>query len=118
MSSTATQGGTPTLLGGEPLISLSKAAKQFPGHRENGHLNASTILRWIILGCLSIGGRRIKLEAVRLGSRWVTSNEAIARFTAALNDVAGDTDVIPIPPPRGAQAATAELDARLGIKRQ
>lgn len=38
----------------------------------------STVIRWMQIGC---GG--IRLDAVRVGSQWVTSRQAIHRFILA-----------------------------------
>lgn len=45
----------------------------------------STLHRW-----RSPGVRGIRLEAVRMGSRWYTSEGAISRFNAALNQPEND----------------------------
>jgi hypothetical protein len=44
----------------------------------------STILRWIMHGAKAPDGTRVRLEAVRLGGRWLTSREALQRFVQAL----------------------------------
>lgn len=74
---------TPDLLN-ETLISLAAAGRRLPGHRDNRSTNPSTIWRWVRTGALAADGRRVRLEAVRLGSRWLTSVEALARFAEAL----------------------------------
>jgi hypothetical protein len=42
------------------------------------------MFRWAREGARGPGGQKVFLEAVRLGSRWLTSVEAIRRFAAAL----------------------------------
>jgi hypothetical protein len=71
-------------LNGEPLITLSKAARLLPGHRGGDELSPGTLGRWIMEGAPVPGGGRVKLEGVRLGHRWLTSAAALARFAAAL----------------------------------
>src|SRR5262249_10906450 len=50
--------------------------------RRTGRLNASTIWRWCRDGVLLPDGSRLRLEAVRLGGRWLTSEAAPARSAA------------------------------------
>lgn len=99
------------MLNEEPLISLSQAAARFPGHRGAERLHPATLTRWILKGVLAVDGRRVKLEAVRLGCRWLTSEPALQRFADALS----------VPPTAGAhprtptarQKASARADAEL-----
>lgn len=111
------------ILRGEQLISLTAAGKSLPGHRGNQHVNAATIWRWCHKGVRTTAGQVIKLEAVRVGWRWLTSREALSRFVTALT--AGSTADKPTPPAtipitspsaraRRAEAATNELDQLLG----
>ena len=72
-------------LNGEKLITLVEAARFYPGYRSNKTLNVSTVLRWILDGVKSRSGERIKLEAKRVGKRWLTSNEALNRLSEALS---------------------------------
>jgi hypothetical protein len=44
----------------------------------------STALRAITKGIKASSGNRVFLEALRIGGRWVTSREAVERFTARL----------------------------------
>ena len=48
-------------------------------------VSAGTIIRWCDRGVVIAGGKRIKLEAERIGARWRTSVEAVHRFKAACN---------------------------------
>jgi hypothetical protein len=61
-------------------LSLSQAARRFPPFRESKPVAPSTVFRWIASGVRLQDGRRIRLEAVRLGGRWLTSEQAIQRF--------------------------------------
>lgn len=63
----------------ETGLSLIQAAKLVPPTRQDKQVHVSTIVRWILHGV-----RGVRLEAVRVGGRWITSHEAIERFSAAL----------------------------------
>lgn len=63
----------------ETKLSLSQAAKLVPPTRQDKQVHVSTIVRWILRGV-----RGVRLEAVRVGGRWVTTHEALERFSAAL----------------------------------
>jgi hypothetical protein len=68
----------------ESILSLRDAAKLIPPARRGRPCSFQCILRWALEGAKAPSGERVKLEAVRLGSRWVTSREAIQRFAEAL----------------------------------
>lgn len=100
----------------EETFGLIEASKIFPRGRRGKRPHLSTLLRWITDGCRAPGGRRVRLEALRLGSKWVTSRQAIQRFAERLTP-SGDAP----PSPRSATTrsrasarAAAELD-RAGI---
>jgi hypothetical protein len=82
-------------------LSLSAAGRLFPAHRGPGSVAPSTIFRWVKTGSKTTDGRLIKLEAVRLGNRWLTSRSALNRFVGALTAA---VDPAPQPPPRSATA--------------
>jgi hypothetical protein len=67
-------------LASEQLLSLALAAKTVPPARSGKVTHLSTILRWIRQGAPGPDGKRVKLEAIRLGGRWMTSREALQRF--------------------------------------
>jgi hypothetical protein len=68
----------------ETPIPLSAAAKLIPPARSGKRTHLSTILRWILSGATAPDGSRVRLEAFRLGNRWMTSTSALQRFVAAL----------------------------------
>lgn len=68
----------------EEPISLTQAAEKFPGHRGANRLHPATLTRWILKGVRGTDGTVVKLEAVHLGGRWLTSEAALRRFAAAL----------------------------------
>ena len=79
-------------------LTLSAAGRMFPAHRGEGTINPSTIFRWVTKGSRTSDGRLVKLEAARVGGRWLTSKGAIARLIATLTDAATPTPP-PSPPP-------------------
>jgi hypothetical protein len=102
----------------EPPLSLASAAKLVPPARGGKRCHLSTLLRWILHGAKSPTGEVVRLEAVRLGGRWVTSREALQRFVERLTPSLGAESP---PAPRTARhrrrasdRAAAELDS-LGI---
>jgi hypothetical protein len=72
------------LLRGEKLISLAAAARLLPGHRGGNHVHPATLSRWIAKGTRTPDGRLVRLEAVRAGSRWLTTAEAVGRYIERL----------------------------------
>ena len=85
-------------------MSLSAAGRLFPGHRGGKCVDPSTVFRWVTKGLRTPARRVVKLEAVRVGGRWITSNGAVARFVAALTDDA--VPGAPAPKPTNSTAAT------------
>jgi hypothetical protein len=79
-------------------LSLSAAGRLFPGHRGGRSVDPSTVFRWVTKGTRTAGGQLVKLEAVRVGGRWLTSRGAVARFVSALT-AAADPDSAPATPP-------------------
>ncbi len=70
--------------------------KEFAAERG---IEFSTAWRWLLKGIRSPDGSIIRLEAVRLGGRWITSREAAKRFSDRLTQrISGE----PIPLPRSA----------------
>jgi hypothetical protein len=75
-------------------------------------------LRWITTGIPGPDGERVRLEGVRVGGRWLTSEEALARWAESLTPRL-DTDPAPAPRTpgqrrRGAEKAAKEL-TQIGI---
>src|SRR5262249_41088211 len=109
----------PVNIRSEQLLSLPQAARRFPPYRQDRPVSSSTVWRWISAGVKLPDGRRVRLDAVRLSGRWLTSVEAIERFVAAqtprLDEAAGT------PAPRNprqrcrASEAAAEQLEKLGI---
>jgi hypothetical protein len=102
----------------ESVLSLVEAARVTPPARGGKRCHVSTILRWVLTGARGPAGELVRLEAVRLGSRWLTSREALQRFSERLTPVLdGDRAPAPRTPTqrrRAAQRAERELE-RAGI---
>ncbi len=94
----------------EPRITLSQAASRYPGSRGAARLHPATITRWILIGIRAIDGRLVRLEAERLGCRWLTSEAALSRFAEALGTPAEDPLLSPAARNRAADAAGRELE--------
>jgi hypothetical protein len=67
----------------ETLVTLSQAARSLPPGRKGKPSHLATVQRWILHGV-----RGVRLEGVRLGGRWLTSREALARFAERLTAAA------------------------------
>jgi hypothetical protein len=68
----------------ESPIPLADAAKLVPPARSGKRTHLSTLLRWVLTGAKAPDGQLVKLEAVRLGGRWMTSRGALQRFAERL----------------------------------
>jgi hypothetical protein len=105
-------------LSAESALSLSQAARLLPPSRRGRPATLSCLLRWVLDGVRTPDGRRVRLEAVRLGGRWLTSREALQRFaeaqTPALDSDIGPTYRTPAARQRASERAAAELE-RVGI---
>lgn len=66
-------------LASEHIRTLAEAARKRPAGRNNRPTHVSTVYRWI-----SKGVRGVKLEAIRIGGRLYTSDEALQRFAERL----------------------------------
>lgn len=65
------------------LLSVAQVCARYPG-RGSKRLHPSTVTRWILTGCPSRAGVRVKLAAIRVGGRWMLQPAAIDHFFAAL----------------------------------
>lgn len=83
-------------------LSTTQAARLIPAKKgQSSKLNPATLFRWVTIGCKTPDGRIVKLEAARLGCRYMTSRGAIARFMRALSEQPASMDT---PRPRSASA--------------
>jgi hypothetical protein len=105
-------------LGNETTCSLSQAAKLLPPGRRGRPVSLSCLLRWVLDGVRTSNGT-VRLEAVRLGGRWITSVEALQRFAAAQTPTLGADPIHAVRRPstvrhRASERAARQLD-KLGI---
>ena len=84
---------------------VSQVCRRIPGARDNARITPSTVTRWILTGCPGLDGVRIKLNATRVGGRWLIAPDHLDAFFAALGATA---DAAPAPKPR---TATQRLNA-------
>ena len=68
----------------ESLIGLREAAHQLPPGRRGKPVSFSCVFRWITNGIPGPDGKRVRLEAIRVGGRWLTSKQALARWAEQL----------------------------------
>jgi hypothetical protein len=64
----------------ETIVSLRDAAKLLPPARQGRAVSFQCVLRWVLNGARDPEGQLVRLEAIRLGGRWLTSREALQRF--------------------------------------
>jgi hypothetical protein len=98
---------------GENLLSLNQAARRLPPGRRNRPVSLSCVLRWVLEGVPGPDGRRVKLDAVRLGGRWVTSLEALGRFAEQLTPRFGDIPLSVRRTPKQRKRAAARAEKKL-----
>lgn len=68
----------------ETTLSLTDACKILPTGRNGSKPHIGTLTRWINDGVTTADGTNVRLEALRLGGKWVTSKEALQRFAERL----------------------------------
>ena len=95
-------------------LTLSQAAKRFPSFRQGRPVTPSCLVRWILQGARGPGGNRVKLEAVRLAGRHITSPQAITRFIAAQQNTAPTSAPLPLRTPGVRQRAAERAGEELG----
>ncbi len=102
----------------ETLLSLPEALRLLPSGRQNKRPHISTTLRWVLTGAKAPSGEVVRLDAIRLGGKWITSREALQRFGDRLTpDLDRAQEPAPRPPARRRRAsekAARQLE-KLGI---
>jgi Protein of unknown function (DUF1580) len=98
---------------------LSSFQDRIPGHRKNSRLHPATLVRWCLRGVRLPDGSRVKLQAVRVGCRWLTTDAWFDKFITTLTEAyTGCEDTqsprSPTQRRRAAEAADRELKA-MGI---
>ncbi len=109
------------IIGGDAL-GLGAAARLLPAHRGEGRASPSTVWRWITTGTRTADGRTVRLEASRVGGRWLTSRGAMTRYMTALtspastdNDSKQERTRSDSQRQRASIAAANKLDGFLGV---
>jgi hypothetical protein len=64
------------IVGGDHL-SFAAAARLFPRGRNDASVSPSCVFRWAKHGVETDSGITVRLEAIKLGSRWLTSKAAV-----------------------------------------
>ena len=101
------------------LRALRDYCGKIPGHRKGSRTHISTLIRWATKGVKTPAGERVKLRAVRAGSKWLTTDEWFEGFIATLTTASqpgGDAAAAPIRSPaernRAAADSVRQLDER------
>jgi hypothetical protein len=68
-------------------LGIAATGRLFPAYRGKGKVNPATVWRWVMKGQKSKRGAVVKLEAVRVGGRWLTTRSAVARFVTTLTEM-------------------------------
>jgi hypothetical protein len=71
----------------EALLSFSQLANRLPAHRGKGRCCPATVWRWVSKGVRLSSGEILKLEAIRVAGRWLSTVEALDRFVDAQTEV-------------------------------
>jgi hypothetical protein len=100
----------------EQAISLAEVAKVCGRGRKGKPCHFSTVLRWILGGVRGPAGDLVKLEAIRLGGRWVTTQGAFQRFVAKLTPNSNNGGEAPEPVPVRSPAARQRSSERAAKK--
>ncbi|QEL19166.1 MerR family transcriptional regulator [Limnoglobus roseus] len=88
------------------LLTISQVAARLPGTRGAGRVHPATVTRWILVGCPARDRRRVKLAAIRAGSRWLIRDTDLQAFFAALA-----ADAPPGPPDKPDRTSTERRKA-------
>jgi hypothetical protein len=79
------------------LTPIPQLIPLLPPGRGSERIHGSTLLRWILKGIRGPDGQRVRLRAVRVGSRWMSSSAWLGEFFEALTPVFRDADAAPAP---------------------
>ena len=90
----------------EQLVSLSQAAN-------NLSTDNSTVWRWMMRGCKSRAGILVKLDACKVGGKWITSLEAIQKFSAALTEANAPAETPKTRTPKHRQRSSGKAARKL-----
>jgi hypothetical protein len=100
-------------LSSESTLSLAQAARLLPAGRKGRPVTLSCVLRWVLRGAKAPDGKVVRLEALRLGGRWLTSREALQRFAERLTPQVESQSQLPRTPDqrqRASERAAKQLE--------
>jgi hypothetical protein len=100
-------------IGSEHTLSLSHVPPILPRGRRGRPVSFACVLRWVLDGAKSPSGEVVRLEACRLGGRWITSREALQRFTERLTPGTGDAPMVPVRTARQRRRAAEKAEQQL-----
>jgi hypothetical protein len=89
-----------------PQTEPVKLATKLDYHREKPP-STQTITRWILKGMRAVDGRLVKLDALKIGYQWHSSQDAVERLIVAVNTPA-DAPLSKTPSQRAAQNEAAK----------
>jgi len=95
---------------GMPLTAL---AKRVPPTRQGRPVTLGCPLRWILDGVRSPNGNIVRLDAVRLAGRWITTPGALRRFMLAQTPTIGAESKPVARSPKRKQAAAERAGSEL-----
>ncbi len=97
----------------EKTLRLQQVGKYLPPTRNGKHPTLSCVLRWILQGVKLPSGETVRLEAIRISGRWITSVEALQRFAERQTPVIADTKPTATRTPTARQRAVDRADREL-----
>lgn len=102
---------------GEELIPVQDVPARLPPSRGGRRLHRAAVWRWVTHGLRRPDGSRVRLEALRMGRRWVTSTAALGRFFRRLSGAerVSDGSAVATPSAPRADPATVATLARFGL---
>jgi hypothetical protein len=99
----------------ETPLSITQACQLLPEGSKGKKPSFVTVYRWILSGVKTPDGQLVKLEAVRLGGKWLTSREALQRFMDRLTPAA-EAAPLPIRSPSKQKRADERVGKALDTK--
>jgi hypothetical protein len=112
MSAVAEEINLPAEIASGDAVRLIELARRF-------NVNVSTTFRWVQKGLPSGHGVRVRLEALRRGKSWITSERAIKKFFGALPTSTPAPPSLPIRTPskreRDCARAKQAINEKYGI---
>jgi hypothetical protein len=101
----------------EELIPVQELPARLPPASSGKRMHRAAVWRWVRDGLKSADGSRVRLEALRMGRRWVTSKQAVGRFFRRLSDArrASDGGAVAAAPATRTDPRSIATLARFGV---